>query len=151
MHEVEREKAPVRNSEPSTISFSPGLIAFEKLRYYALSENTYYPYFKWLQSLEKPEVSFLLVDPFFIKSDYSIELNEQIMEELQIERPQDVMIYTIVTVPQTGLKDATTNLVGPLVINWPKKIGRQVIVERGDLAIKYPLLNDSLKKLSCGG
>ncbi|NLV21312.1 MAG: flagellar assembly protein FliW, partial [Syntrophomonadaceae bacterium] len=38
----------------------------------------------------------------------------------------------------SGLKDATTNLVGPLVFNWRKKVARQIICE-GNI-IKYPLM-----------
>ncbi|MDK2836210.1 MAG: FliW protein, partial [Thermosediminibacterales bacterium] len=63
------------------------------------------------------------------------------------------LVYTIVTVPQTGFRNATTNLIGPLVINIKKRKGRQIIVERDDLTIKYPLFlqNYVNKKTSSGG
>lgn len=129
-------EAVIENS--NIISFDPGLLAFEHLHRFILLDIVENTHFKWLQSLDNPEVTFLLVDPFTVKNDYSVDLSEEVREKLGIETAEDVIIYTIVTVPVSGLKDATTNLVGPLVFNWRKKVARQIICE-GNI-IKYPLM-----------
>ena len=133
------------------INFNIGLLGFENLTSFVLVDIPENPSFKWLQSLENTELAFLLVDPFIIKKGYCVELNDDILEKLDISVPEDVLVYTTVTVPKSGFKDATTNLVGPLIINWTKKKGRQMIFERDNNTIKYPLLSNDSKKLNYGG
>lgn len=125
------------------INFNPGLLGFENLTSFVLVDIADIPNFKWLQSIENAELAFLLVDPFTIKKGYCVELNDDVAEKLDISAPEDVLVYTIVTVPKGGFKDATTNLVGPVIINWTKKKGKQIIFERDNNSIKYPLLTGS--------
>jgi len=128
----------IRVDENQIISFS-GLLAFEELKRFCLLDIKESIFFKWMQSVENPEVAFVLVDPFVVKKDYYIDLNDKLKKELDIQKQEDVLIYTTVTIPHTGFKDATTNLVGPIIINWSKKKGKQIILEREDIVIKYPL------------
>jgi flagellar assembly factor FliW len=121
------------------IDFNPGLLGFEDLTSFVLVDIAEIPNFKWLQSIENTELAFLLVDPFTIKKGYCVELNDDVLEKMEISVPEDVLVYSIVTVPKSGFKDATTNLVGPLIINWTKKKGKQIIFERDNNTIKYPL------------
>ncbi|MEQ8236806.1 MAG: flagellar assembly protein FliW [Syntrophomonadaceae bacterium] len=125
--------------EQKIIKFRPGLLAFEDLSDYALIDIAENRDFKWLQSMKEPDLSFLLVDPFIANPDYRVELQAEMMEKLNIAQAEDVLIYTIVTVPAGGFKESTTNLVGPLVINWREKKGVQVVLEKDGLDVKYPL------------
>lgn len=125
--------------EQKIIKFGPGLLAFEDLSDYALIDIAENRDFKWLQSMKEPDLSFLLVDPFIANPDYRVELQAEMMEKLNIAQAEDVLIYTIVTVPAGGFKESTTNLVGPLVINWREKKGVQVVLEKDGLDVKYPL------------
>jgi len=137
--------------ENNIIEFCSGLIAFEDLTRFALFDISENANFKWLQSIDKPQVAFLLVDPFTIKQDYYVDLSDELAEKLEVLIPEDVIVYTTVTVPKSGFKDATTNLVGPILINWRKKKAKQIICERENNLIKYPLLANKYMKLSYGG
>jgi len=137
--------------ENNIIKFDAGLLAFEDLTRFILCDIGETPNFKWLQSIDNPQVAFLLVDPFVIKQDYYVDLNDELVEKLEVLAPEDVIIYTTVTIPKSGLKDATTNLVGPLVINWKNKQARQVICEADNNIIKYPLLANDHMKFGYGG
>lgn len=137
--------------EASIINFEPGIMAFEHLNRFILLDIGENPNFKWLQSIDDLEVTFLLVDPFRIKNDYYIELSDEMVQKLDISIPQDVLVYTIVTVPESGLKNATTNLVGPLIINWTMKKAKQIIFENENSMIKYPLFTNYSENLSNGG
>ncbi len=137
--------------ENNILYFASGLFAFESLTRFVLLDIAAAPFFKWLQPVEKPEIKFLLLDPFIIKKDYYVELDGPLIDELGIEKPGDVLIYTTVTVPETGLKAATTNLVGPIIINWRKRKGKQIIIEKEDAAVKHPLAGSYLSKVSSGG
>lgn len=137
--------------ESNIIDFESGLLAFEDLTRYILFDIAENANFKWLQSIDDPQVAFLLIDPFAIKPDYFVELNDELAEKLGAANPEDVIVYTVVTVPKSGLKDATTNLVGPLVINWRSKKAKQIICEVGNNTIKHPLVANNELKLSYGG
>jgi flagellar assembly factor FliW len=137
--------------EENVITFDSGLLAFEDLTRYVLFDINEDPNFKWLQSIDNPQVCFLLVDPFTIKEDYYVYLRDEQVEKLGILAPEDVIVYTTVTVPKSGFKDATTNMIGPLIINWRIKKAKQIICETDNNIIKYPLLANDYRKLSYGG
>lgn len=142
----------ITTEEQNIIQFQAGLLAFENLIKFTLLHISNNPAFKWLQSIDAPEVAFLVADPFFFKEDFFLDLDHELTRELEVKKPEDVLIYTTVTVPDGNFKLATTNLIGPLVINNSSKRGKQVILERGDLSIKYPLFPYyKLAKVSNGG
>lgn len=138
-------------AEQDIVEFNPGLLGFEKLTRYILMDIAEIPDFKWLQSIDEPNLAFLLVDPFTIKKSYCVELSDDVVNKLEIKEPEQVLVYTIVTVPKSGFKNATTNLVGPLIINWLRKKGKQIIFERDNNAIRYPLISNDSRKLNYGG
>jgi len=141
----------IRVDENNILYFASGLLAFESLTRFVLLDIAESPIFKWLQPVENPEIAFLLVDPFTIKKGYCVELDDTLVNELGIEKQEDVLIYTTVTIPESGFKNATTNLIGPIIINWREKKGKQIIVEKGDIDIKYPLSASYFKKTNNGG
>jgi len=137
--------------EQDIVEFNPGLLGFETLTRYILMDIAEIPDFKWLQSIDEPNLAFLLVDPFTIKKSYCVELSDDVVNKLEIKEPEQVLVYTIVTVPKSGFKNATTNLVGPLIINWLRKKGKQIIFERDSNSIRYPLISNDSRKLNYGG
>jgi flagellar assembly factor FliW len=48
--------------------------------------------------------------------------------DLDIEKPEDALLYCIVTIRENPL-ESTANLVGPVIINKRKRIGKQVILD----------------------
>lgn len=136
--------------ENNILKFSPGLLAFESLTRYILLDIAESPFFKWLQSIDNPELAFLLIDPFTINRNYNVDINDEVADKLGLSTAQDVLVYTIVTVPRSGFKDATTNLMGPLIINWRKKQGKQIILDRQNYNLKYPLKVPKTKASSSG-
>ena len=121
------------------ICFNEGLLGFGHLNKYVLlpADNSFV--FTWLQSTEDADVAFLLADPFMFFSGYEVELDDSIREGLQIEAEKDVVIQTIVTIPETGVKDMTANLVGPVVINVHDKIGKQTILTQTNYSTRHKL------------
>jgi flagellar assembly factor FliW len=138
-------------AERDIIEFSPGLLGFEDVTRYVLMDIAKIPDFKWLQSVDNPDLAFLLVDPFTVKKGYCVELSDDVAAKLEITAPEHVLVYTIVSVPKSGFKNATTNLVGPVIVNWLKKKGKQIVFERDNNLIKYPLLTNDSKKVNYGG
>lgn len=126
--------------QEQVITFPKGIPSFEEYKQFALlpadeaEENPFY----FLQSVEEASLCFFLLDPFKFFPDYQVELDEPTINDLEIDSAEDVLIFTMVTA-KGSLKEATTNLRGPIVINLKKRLAKQTLLEKGDYLIKQPL------------
>ena len=129
--------------EDKIIEFKEGLPAFEDEKQFViiLNEDPENP-FHFLQSINTKELSFVILNPFEIFTDYDILLPEMAISKLKIENQEDVAIYTMVVVPEDMTK-MTTNLLGPIVINTKERLGKQVILEENKYSTKEPIFKDS--------
>jgi flagellar assembly factor FliW len=133
-------------TEENVINFSKGILGFDDLKKFALfpaDEKQETPFY-FLQSVEEGSLCFFLLDTFSFFSEYDIELEDSSVTELGVEKPEDVLVFTIVTV-QGDLKEATTNLKAPVIINLNKRLAKQVVIEKGDYLIKQPLFSKDEK------
>jgi len=117
------------------VKMPAGLFGFEKYTKYVLIESKYSP-FLWLQSLEDKTLAFLVVDPFSFFTDYEIDVDDETVTDLAIEKPSDVMILVIITIPETG-NAITANLQGPLVINKKNYKAKQIILDNPQWTTKH--------------
>lgn len=133
-------------AESQLITFLKGIPGFDEVKKYVLlpaDESGESPFF-FLQSAEKAEISFLLLDTFSFFNDYDVKLDDAVIEKLEIDKPEDVIVLTTVTV-QGDLQQATTNLKAPLVINHTKLLGTQIVLDNRPYMIKQPLFKDNQK------
>ncbi len=110
--------------ERQVIDFQEGLIGFQKFTRFALLDAPQKPYF-YLQSIELPELAFILVDPFLFRSDYAVDVGDELSSSLGLSSPDDALILSLVTVPSDG-GPVTANLMGPIVIGKASRKGAQV-------------------------
>lgn len=92
----------------------------------------------FLQSVDLPELTFIIGDPFMLIANYTVEIPPDDLEALQIKSPEEVAIYMILTLREGG-KHITANLLAPLVINTRTQKGRQVILHNTPYNSKYVL------------
>ncbi|MSU00136.1 flagellar assembly protein FliW [Tissierella pigra] len=109
------------------IHFPEGIPAFEEEKEFVIILNHDSP-FSYLQSVKNENLSFIIINPFEIFSDYDILIPETAKNRLKIEKQEDIMIYTIVVIPE-DVENTTTNLLGPIVINTKEMLGKQVILD----------------------
>ena len=129
------------SAEPqdALLTFPAGLVGFPSLKTFRFFEPPDgYP-LKFLQSVEKPEISFVCMDPAGLKPDYNVPLNEEDALALAIEQPQDALVLTIVVIPEDPRK-MTTNLAGPLVVNVKTRQGRQIVLNAEKFPLQFPIL-----------
>lgn len=131
----------IEYSPEDLIHFPAGLLGFPELKDYIVIPLEANPAFFWLQSVQDGQIAFLITDPFLFFPDYQIELSESLKKELGITRREQVVVYTIVTIPATGVKDMTTNLVGPLVINMKNRRGAQYVLGGNEYRTKHRLFS----------
>ncbi len=127
------------DSEGILVTFPKGLLGFEQLSAFTLFEPAdSYP-LKFLQSNEKPEVSFICIDPATVRRDYQVPLTPEEAEALGLQAPEDALLLTIVLIPEDP-RQMTTNLAGPLVINVRTRQGRQIILSSETYPLRCPIL-----------
>ncbi|HWQ08847.1 MAG TPA: flagellar assembly protein FliW, partial [Holophaga sp.] len=94
---------------------------------------------RFLQAVERPELSFVCMDAGAIKMDYEVPLNDGDAAFLALEKPEEAMVLVLVVVPEDP-RQMTANLAGPLVINTRTLQGRQVMLDTRHYPLKYPIL-----------
>jgi flagellar assembly factor FliW len=130
----------IEYNENDIITFPKGILGFEGIKKYILfsaGENKDNPFY-FLQSIEQSDLCFFTLDTLSFFQKYDIEIDESTTKDLDINEPTDVKILTIVTL-KGSLKEATTNLKAPIVINKNEKVGKQSVLEKGDYLLKQPL------------
>ena len=116
-----------------------GLLGFERMKDYLLIANPAEEPFCWLQVKGDTSLSFVVINPFLITSDYHPDIPQADVEFLGLTEPEDAMLLNIVTVHKQG--QATMNLKGPIVINRNTGLGKQVVIANAsEYSVQHPLL-----------
>lgn len=129
--------------EHRMIHFPEGLLGFPKHKEFALLEDKPGSPFFWLQSLDDPGLAFVMTNPFFFKKDYLQGLSPEEKTLFVNEQGEEMVLFTLVSVPAGHPEKATTNLLGPLVIDTTKRTGKQLILPSTGYSHRYPLMNPS--------
>lgn len=125
--------------EDQIITFPEGLIGFSSFKRYLIIERGKDRPFKWLQSVDNPELAFLIVDPLLFCPHYRAELNPQENAILKLEKVKEGKIFVLVVIPPDP-SQIRANLLAPLVINTSRRLGKQVILEKSGYPLQYQLV-----------
>lgn len=131
--------------EERVINFIEGIIGYEDSHKFVVidSEDPESP-FKWIQSIDNPELAFALIDPFTVRSDYDFDLKDEYVSLIEIKEPSQVVVYAIVVVPE-DIRKISMNLKAPIVINKDTKLAAQAILETDKYTVRHYIL-DELQK-----
>ena len=134
--------------EQKIIDFPEGLLGFEEEKQFVIinTEDEENP-FQWLQSVTNPNLAFVIINPFFVYPNYDIVIPKTAQERLKIQNKKDLCIYSIVVVPE-NIEKMTANLLGPIIININKKLGKQVILDDNRYSTKHYIFKQDLKDRS---
>ncbi|MGP1576426.1 MAG: flagellar assembly protein FliW [Treponema sp.] len=131
--------------EAQVISVSEGFYGFENYHRFALIDAEQKP-FIWIQSLDEASLAFIAIDPFIFRTDYELDIDDELLKPLEIVSPSDVLVFALVTVPPDG-SPITANLQGPLIINKKNKRAIQLVVG-GE---KWKTKHDIVAEMKAGG
>jgi len=124
-------------AEDRVITFPRGLLGFPEHSRYCLLEPGEDACFFWLQSLDDPELAFVVTDPSLFVPDYSVPIRPEQMADLGLSRLEDSQVFVIVNkVDQT----LTGNLQGPLVINTLTRAGEQLVLAEKRWTTRHALM-----------
>lgn len=109
------------------------ILGFEAHTGFALLDHEEDSPFQWLQSLVDPSLAFVVTSPALFGLDYEFTLPEAAAELLAVKSTEDILVLTLVTVPEENPAHMTTNLLGPIVVNLPQRKAMQVILADNQL------------------
>ena len=120
------------------VKFNKGIPGFDNIKDFVIKELEGNNNFK-IMECEESKISFVTTNPFDIYSDYEINLNDEIIKDLEIKNPEDVLVLAIITLGKT-LDKSTMNLKAPIVINIKNNLGKQYILQDESYETKHPLI-----------
>lgn len=122
-------------SNEDLITFPDGLPGFTKISKFLLITREELAPFSVLQSIERPEVFFVVVDPKKFRPKYKAEIGMEELKPINITDSSQAKMYSIVTVSDVR-ENTSMNLKAPIIINETKKMGMQVILKLSDYEIE---------------
>jgi flagellar assembly factor FliW len=122
------------------IVFPDGILGFEELKEYALLDAAQPPFY-WLQSLDRVEIAFVLIEPIIFRPDYLLDIDPEELAEIALASREDMLVLAIVTIPEDA-KKMTANLQGPLIINKKTRVGRQSISQNPKWKVRHLILEE---------
>lgn len=92
-----------------------------------------------LTSLDDPGLRFLVVPPTRFFPDYAPEVAEDVIADLQIGSPEDVLLLVVLNAG-TSLASTTANLAAPVLVNPATRRAGQIVLDEPGLPLAAPLI-----------
>ena len=119
----------IQYENDEVITFLHGLLGFPKKRRYVLVDHKEGSPFKWLQSLDDPSLSFVVINPLVFKPDYRVEIGPEDLSPLKNTQLDQISIWTLVSFLPEAPEKSTVNLLGPLAIDSKTHLGMQLVLD----------------------
>ena len=123
------------STSPTDCSASPSTSSF------ALIQTGEENYFFWLQSVDEPNLAFVVADPGIFFKGYEVPLRDETRQDLQLgdEEGAEAFLQVFVICNKVG-EWLTGNLLGPLVVNAQNRLGQQVVLTEKKWTTRQPLI-----------
>lgn len=118
------------------IGMPDGMVGFGEHRFLLLNPEK--GPFCWLQSVDNPDLAFVVVDPTQFVPDYRVKLTQDEYDRLQLGAGDEIVLLSVVTMARDP-RQITMNLQGPIVLNPSRMIAKQVVLETVQAATRHPL------------
>ena len=131
--------------EESIIKFEEGIIGITEKKEFVFIEKEDFLPFNYLQSLEDPDFSLIVINPFYVDKDYEYNISKDDLKSLKVKDDSDFFIVAIV-VFSNNIDNITVNLRAPIIINIKTKAAKQVLLLNDNYDIEEPLIKDGSAK-----
>jgi len=127
----------VEIDDDKVINFPSGLLGFSSYRRYVLLQPDDDAVFFWLQSVDAPELAFVVTDPSMWVSEYEVPIRKDQMEEMGLGRLEDAQVLVIVNKRGAML---TANLQGPIIINSLRHSAQQLVLADKKWSTRFEIM-----------
>jgi flagellar assembly factor FliW len=124
-------------SDASVVRFDDGLLGFPGFTRWILLDGAR-DGLGWLQSAEHPALAFLLVEPFVVYDEFTLDAPPTVVKALGAERADELAVFAIVTLGTEGAT-ATANLQGPIMMNLRSRLGAQFVTPETGWGLRQPV------------
>lgn len=128
----------VEVADDRVVRFVRPIVGFRELGDYGLIEDPETAPVQWLQSLEAPEVLFPVVDLSLVADDYALDLDDETVAALGMERAEDAQMLGILTLHPDPAA-ISVNLRAPVVVNRRRATAAQLVLQDRDLPTRHPV------------
>ena len=128
---------PVDVDASRVMTFPKGILGFPHNTRYVLLDAGQDSSFWWLQSVEEPELAFVVTDPTQFVPTYRVPVRGEQMAEMGISSLDEAQVFVIVN--KRG-RTLTGNLQGPLVVHMTHLTGMQLVLSDQRYTTRVPLL-----------
>ncbi len=130
-------------AEEKVVHFEDGIPAFEDEHEFLIIPYDDESPYVFLQSITTPDLAFLMTMPFVFFPDYEFELDGESQNKLGIKTQEDMLIYTLLTIPGGKVAEMTANLMAPVVLNQNTMQARQVVLDKSRYTTKHRLFPEN--------
>ena len=141
----------IEGDEKNIFQFDMPILGYNEEKEFLLIESKDASVFRWLQSTITPDLAFLVTAPTFFGLDYVFELPDEAEAALDIKTAEELVVLNITKIPNNKPREATINLLAPLIFNITNHKAGQVILSGTGFDVTYPLFqnnNEEEKELS---
>ena len=124
------------------LRFVSPVLGFENLENFAIFKTQDGPMW-WLQSLDRKEIAFCLLEPFAAGIQADMEISGEEAADIGATSPSEITVMTVLVLERDPSK-IRTNLRAPILINRRTGLAKQTVLSDTRLPIRYHL-KDLLK------
>jgi flagellar assembly factor FliW len=129
-------RSALQRHAPTVVYFDRGLPGFDGLRRWELTARDETQPFRWLRSVEQPQLALPVVDPGPLLADYRPAIPPGVWSRLGAGSEGRSLRLVVVS---PGDEGASANLRAPLVIDPQTMRGEQVILDDGEWPVRFEL------------
>jgi len=129
----------VEVEESRIFDFVMPIIGFNDLTRFVILDPNKDTLFKWLQSVEEPSLAFPIISVASLNYDYSVDLSDNVINELGITNAESLLVMNITSIPQDNPRGTTINLLAPLIFNLDTHKAGQIVLSGSGYDISHPM------------
>jgi len=137
MMKIQSRFGEIEYDPDNTLLFPEGLVGFENLRKFIVMPNEKEGPLFWIQSVEDPQIAFILTDPTNFYYDYKVIPDGRERQKLGIDEEGECLVVSVVTVSTD--RKVTLNLAAPILFTPETNRALQVILEGTNFSTQTPL------------
>jgi len=138
MHVSTSRFGTIEVEDDRVINFESPLLGLSEYRRFALLQPSDESAFYWLQSVDSPELAFVVTDPTLFVTGYEVPIRQDQLETLSLESLDDAQVLVIVNKYGECL---TGNLQGPIVVNTLSGAAEQLVLADQRWSTRHKLVD----------
>ncbi|MDF1615410.1 flagellar assembly protein FliW [Desulfurivibrio dismutans] len=121
------------------ITMTSAFPGFPESRRFVLRQHSSKSPFMWLQSLDNPDLAFVVIQASRLVPQYQPELPAAAMRELGESNDGSLEMLLILAIPKGQPEQMTANLLGPVVLNPVSLLAKQVLLDPNKFDAAWPV------------